>query len=79
MSRVKKFPFQYMDFPSKKGLRKPFIEQVENVLAEDLQKSDVFGCKIIDCHTHAGSKIHFNDFIEAELLFHNNIDPHYQL
>lgn len=72
MSRGKRIPFQYMDFPSKKGHRKPFIEQVENVLEEDLQKPDVFGCKIIDCHTHAGSKIHFNDFIEAELLFHNN-------
>ena len=67
-----RFPFQYMKFPSEKGLMIPFLKQVENVLSEDLQKSDAFGCKINNCHTHAGSKIHFNDFIEAELLFHNS-------
>ncbi len=74
MSQAKttKIPFQYMEFPSVNGLEMPFIQQVESVLSEDLQKSDVFGCKINNCHTHAGSKIHFNDFVEAELLFHNS-------
>lgn len=74
MSREKttRFPFQYMNFPSEEGVAMPFIKQVESVLGEDLQKSDAFGCKIINCHTHAGSKIHFNDFVEAELLFHNS-------
>ena len=74
MSKIKttRFPFQYMNFPSKKGMEIPFIKQVESVLGEDLQKSDVFGCRINNCHTHAGSKIHFNDFVEAELLFHNS-------
>lgn len=49
-----------------------FIEKVEKVLKNDLQDERSFGCKITDCHTHAGSKIHFESFVEAELLFHNN-------
>ena len=70
--KTTRFPFHFMNFPNEKGMAIPFIKQVESVLGEDLQKSDVFGCKIINCHTHAGSKIHFNDFVEAELLFHNS-------
>ncbi len=70
--KTTRFPFQYMNFPSKNGSEMPFIKQVESVLGEDLQKSNIFGCKINNCHTHAGSKIHFNDFVEAELLFHNS-------
>lgn len=70
-------PFHYMDFPvyAKDGsikYKKPFIEQVERVLRSDMQEYDTFGCLIKNCHTHAGSKLHFNNFIEAELLFHNS-------
>lgn len=50
----------------------PFIEKVKNALDTDLQDGNSFGCKIKECHTHAGSKIHFNSFVEAELLFHNS-------
>ena len=50
----------------------PFVEKVKNALEYDLQDGSAFGCKINHCHTHAGSKIHFQSFIEAELLFHNS-------
>lgn len=72
------FPFHYIKFPIKNAKKNtyymeiPFIEQVKKALDENLQKVDTFGCKIENCHTHAGSKIHFENFIEAELLFHNN-------
>ncbi len=72
------FPsFHYMTLPTLSDSdcivkKRPFIEQVERELKRDLQKYDTFGCQINDCHTHAGSKIHFSDFTEAELLFHNS-------
>lgn len=75
MNGYSKFPFHYLKYPLAKEMEQeetPFAERVKLVLSTDLQKYDDFGCKINDCHTHAGSKIHFENFIEAELLFHNN-------
>lgn len=79
------FPFELIKFPSiikvdSEGLAdkeitaevSPFVEKVKNALSCNLQEGQLFGCKIVNCHTHAGSKIHFNSFVEAELLFHNS-------
>lgn len=72
------FPFDLIKFPTEKfdnaGTveKEPFIEKVEKVLGNNVQDPTNFGCKINNCHTHAGSKIHFESFIEAELLFHNS-------
>lgn len=33
-----------------------FVKTVEAVLEENLQCENSFGCKILDCHTHVGSK-----------------------
>lgn len=72
------FPFDLIKFPTEKldgaGIveKEPFIEKVEKVLGNNVQGPTTFGCKINNCHTHAGSKIHFESFIEAELLFHNS-------
>lgn len=64
------FPFElYVENTEHKKL---FIEDVEKILKTDLQLEDSFGCEIIDCHTHVGSKKHLDRFIEAELLFHNS-------
>lgn len=67
------FPFEFI---SMKHDKCPFIQNVESILTTNLQSKDSFGCKIKKCHTHAGSKVHFEDFIEAELLFHNNYYNH---
>lgn len=71
---VPKIDFSFIDLPSQDHNRKikPFVEHVQKTLIEDLQKYDTFGCRISDCHTHAGSKLHFSNFVEAELLFHNS-------
>lgn len=68
------FPFEFTPLPIENGEveKCPFIQNVETVLATNLQSGNSFGCKINDSHTHAGSKAHFKDFIEAELLFHNS-------
>lgn len=68
------FPFEYIPYYLGKDEKAkcPFIQNVEKVLQTDLQESDSFGCRIKGSHTHAGSKVHFKDFIEAELLFHNS-------
>lgn len=72
------YPFEFINLPFKGNknetyeFKKPFIKTVESVLTSDLQNSHSIGCKIENCHTHAGSKVHFDDFIEAELLFHNS-------
>lgn len=79
------FPFELIKFPSvikvesEEAVEKeiatevsPFIEKVKNALHCNLQEGQLFGCEIVNCHTHAGSKIHFNSFVEAELLFHNS-------
>ena len=63
------FPFEFIKLNEEKC---PFLQNVERILDADIQETKSFGCKINSCHTHAGSKIHFGDFIEAELLFHNN-------
>lgn len=67
----KPYPFELMisDGDPPKQL---FIRTVEQVLKENLQAPDSFGCQILDCHTHVGSKKHLSTFIEAELLFHNS-------
>lgn len=70
MCNSKIFPFEFTEF--KGELKSSFIQNVEMTLTQDLQSEERFGCKIMDSHTHAGSKIHFKDFLEAELLFHNN-------
>lgn len=74
---VKNFSFDFVDLPSVDSSgniinKKPFVEKVERVLKSDLQQYNSFGCEIRKCHTHAGSKLHFNNFIEAELLFQNS-------
>ena len=72
MSRLEEtiFPFELYVNDSKG--KKLFIEDVERILTTDLQLEDSFGCKIEECHTHVGSKRHLENFIEAELLFHNS-------
>ena len=72
------FPFEFTELPTNNSsqLKCPFIQNVETILATDLQAYDSFGCRIKNCHTHAGSKVHFKDFIEAELLFHNSYYNH---
>ena len=47
-----------------------FIQRMERVLQTDLQSSKL-GCKIENIHIRLGSKIHFTEFFQAELLFHN--------
>ena len=61
----KPFPFQYINLPCKdpKKSNLPIIEQIKEALGGDIQKENKFGCTIHDCHTHAGSKIHFFNFI----------------
>ncbi len=72
------FPFDLIKLPDSVPASKTtagkvaFITKVEEALKGDLQDERAFGCRITDCHTHAGSKIHFESFVEAELLFHNN-------
>lgn len=44
---------------------------VTNLLETDIQSSKT-GCKLCETHVRIGSKIHINNFYEAELLFHNN-------
>ena len=58
------------------GEKCSFLKNVEGILQTDLQDENTFGCKINNCHTHAGSKVHFHDFVEAEILFHNNYYNH---
>ena len=69
---MKTFPFDFVNIISEEDNKiSPFIYNVQKVLSDDLQSEATFGCKINNSHTHAGSKIHFESFIEAELLFHN--------
>ena len=64
------FPFEVALFSDKE--KSIFINTVEEILKEDLQNENSFGCKINDCHMHVGSKKHLSEFVEAELLFHNS-------
>lgn len=64
------FPFELV-IKNDEG-KELFIDTVERVLQENLQCKDSFGCSILNCHTHVGSKKHLSKFVEAELLFHNS-------
>ena len=55
------------DLPSKEL----FISDVEELLQRNLQSPNLLGCKIRGCHSKLGSKKHIDNFVEAELLFHN--------
>lgn len=68
----KMFPFPFEFAINNQDGKKLFLDTVEKVLVENLQSENSFGCKICNCHTHVGSERHLNDFIEAELLFHNS-------
>ena len=48
-----------------------FEYNVEKILNIELEERR-FGCKITNTHMRIGSKIHVNNFYEAQLLFHNN-------
>jgi len=48
-----------------------FARDVQEIITQDLQHRDRFGCMIKDCHIKVGSKQHLTKFVEAELLFHN--------
>lgn len=48
-----------------------FEHNVEKILNVELEEKR-FGCKISNTHMRIGSKIHVNNFYEAQLLFHNN-------
>lgn len=48
-----------------------FEQNVHGILDTELQDRR-FGCKIKGTHMRLGSKIHVDDFYEAQLLFHNN-------
>lgn len=67
------FPFEFVPMMGEKC---SFLKNVEGIIQTDLQTENSFGCKINGCHMHAGSKIHFLDFVEAEILFHNNYYNH---
>ncbi len=45
-----------------------FERKIENILGTDLQE-EAYGCKICNAHVRLGSKIHIQDFYDAELLF----------
>lgn len=48
-----------------------FEYNVEKILNIELEEKR-FGCKISNTHMRIGSKIHVDNFYEAQLLFHNN-------
>ncbi|MCI8373109.1 MAG: hypothetical protein HFI75_12110 [Lachnospiraceae bacterium] len=62
-------PFDILEIP--KSSETLFERAVKKVLESDLQKYS-FGCKLKSTHMRIGSKLHINEFYEAELLFHNN-------
>ncbi len=47
-----------------------FLRQMKEKLDTD-QRTSQYGCKLSDVHVRLGSKIHIDNFYEAELLFHN--------
>lgn len=65
------FPFE-MILKNEETNKEIFIDTVEEIMNIDLQEKNSFGCMIKDCHMHVGSKKHLNEFVEAELLFHNS-------
>ena len=68
---ISAFPFELAIKDSSEG-QELFIKTVEQILRENLQSKKAFGCNIRNCHMHIGSKIHTEEFVEAELLFHNS-------
>lgn len=68
---ISAFPFELALNDTGDG-QELFIKTVEQILKENLQSKKAFGCNIDNCHMHIGSKIHTNEFVEAELLFHNS-------
>lgn len=47
-----------------------FLNRINAILDTDITKKD-YGCKIDNIHIRLSSRIHVNEFYEAELLFHN--------
>ena len=47
-----------------------FLDRMKSVLNNDISEYP-YGCKISNTHIRISSRIHLNDFYEAELLFHN--------
>ncbi len=47
-----------------------FLERMNNALNTDIREKE-YGCKISNVHVRISSRIHLQDFYEAELLFHN--------
>ena len=47
-----------------------FINHIECALRHDYREK-AYGCKVSGIHIRLGSKIHLNEFYNAELLFHN--------
>lgn len=71
--QVRPFPFELLlHTGTARDNQELFIQTVEQVLRENLQSANSFGCTIANCHTHVGSKKHLGSFVEAELLFHNS-------
>lgn len=66
---LKLVPFDILEIPDSSETL--FERAVKRVLESDLQKYS-FGCKLEHTHMRIGSKLHINEFYEAELLFHNN-------
>lgn len=64
-------PFALQLYPGIDQKKTPFERSVKKVLGTDIQKIS-FGCKLNNTHMRIGSKIHINNFYEAELLFHNS-------
>ena len=66
---LKLVPFDILEIPGMSGTL--FEQAVKKVLESDIQKYS-FGCKLSCTHMRIGSKLHIEEFYEAELLFHNN-------
>lgn len=47
-----------------------FLQQISAMVANDIRKEKL-GCKIENVHVRLGSRIHIEDFYEAEMLFQN--------
>lgn len=70
-STIKIIPFDLLTSEESESKITLFEKSVKAILEESIQQIG-FGSKIEDCHVRLGSKIHIENFYEAELLFHNN-------
>lgn len=61
-------PFELLSYGNKPML---FKDIVGNILNSNICNMPT-GCKIEDTHVRLGSKVHLNEFYQAELLFQNN-------